>query len=123
MAPERRKSQEVLVPFEKIWCPEFSRLRKLKEKTLVGLKNDVNAKVEELGNFFIISGNTDSPLEVEVLEDFCWGISLGDVKAGRGRTGIQRIAWVDERDCFLELEGSGDARQHENPLTATGLFR
>jgi hypothetical protein len=123
MAPRRRKGQNVLVPYEKKWCPEFSRLRKLNEKTLVELKKDFNADVEDLGNIFIVSGNTDSPLEVEVLKDFCRGTSLEDVKAGTGGAGIQRVVWLDERACFPDLEGSGDARQHENPLTATGLFR
>jgi hypothetical protein len=123
MAPGWRKGQEVPVPCEKNWCPEFSRLRKRNEKTLVELKKNVNADVEDLGNIFIVSGNTDSPLEVEVLEDFCRGTSLEDVKAGTGRAGIQRVVWVDERTCFPDREGSGDARQHENPLTATGLFR
>lgn len=107
----------------KIWCPEFSKLRKLNEKTLGELKTELNADEEHLSNPFICSGNENYPLEVEVLGDFCRGISLEDVKAGRGRAGTQKAVWVDERNGSPNLEGSGDARKHENPLTATGLFR
>jgi hypothetical protein len=107
----------------KIWCPEFSSLRKLHEKTWSELKTKLNADEEHLRNLFIISGDEDSPLELEVLRDFCRGISLEDVKAGRGRAGTQRVVWVDERNGSPDLGGSGDARKHENPLTATGLFR
>lgn len=111
------------VPSQKNWCPEFSRLRKLNERTLVEVRKNVNANVEDVGTIFIVSGNSDSPLEVEVLEDFCRGTSLEDVKVGKGRAGTQRVVWIDERNGSPDLEGSGDARQHENPLTATGLFR
>jgi hypothetical protein len=123
MALEWRERQEVPVPSQKNWCPEFSRLRKLNERTLVEVKKNVNANVEDVGTIFIISGNSDSPLEVEVLEDFCRSTSLEDVKVGRGSAGTQRVIWNDERNGTPDLEGSGDTREHENPLTATGLFR
>jgi len=123
MAPSWREGQELALPFEKTWCPEFSRLRKFNERTLAEVEKNIGAKVADLGTIFIVSGNDDSPLEVEVLEDFCRGTSLEDVKVGRGRAGTQRVVWLDERNGTEGLEGSGDARQHENPLTATGLFR
>jgi hypothetical protein len=110
-------------PGWKTWCPEFSTLRQLNEKTLGELKEKLNADEKNLGNFFIVSGNEDSPLEVEVLEDFCRGTSLEDIKAGRGRAGTQRVVWIDERNGSPDLEGSGHAKLCKNPLTATGLFR
>ena len=125
MALERRGGQEVPVPVpsHKNWCPEFSRLRKLNERTLVEVKKNVNANVADVGTIFIISGKGDSPSDVEVLENFFQSTSIEDVKVGRGRAGTQRVVWIDERDGAPDLEGSGDARQHENPLTATGLFQ
>jgi hypothetical protein len=113
----------------KKWCPEFSRLRQINELTLGEFKKKVytdstdDADVEDLRNLSILIGNKDPPLEAEVLEDFCRGTNLEDVKAGRGRAGIQRVVWIDERTSFPDLQGSGVARQHENPLTATGLLR
>lgn len=110
----------------KIWCPEFSTLRELHEQTLVEVKTTCNADEEHLENILMVFENGDSPLEVEVLgdlADFCRGTSLEDVKAGRGTAGTQRVVWVDERSGSHDLKGSGDAREHENPLTATGMFR
>jgi hypothetical protein len=105
------------------WCPEFSTLRKIKEETLGELKEKLNVDEEEPRNLFMLSGTEDSPLEIELLEDFCRSTTLEDVKAGRGKAGTQRIVWLDERNGCPDLKGNGEARQHENPLTATGLFR
>jgi hypothetical protein len=107
----------------KTWCTEFSIPRKVNEETLAELKQKVKADLRDLPNLFMLSGNKDSPLEVEVLEDFCRGTSLEDVRAGIGSAAHQRVVWIDERDGFRNLNGSGAAREHENPLTATGLFR
>jgi hypothetical protein len=107
----------------KTWCPEFSRIRKINEERLSDLKTKLNADMNDLRNLFMLSGNTDAPLEVEVLGDFCRGTNLEDVKAGIGSAGTERVVWIDERNGFPDLKGSGQARQHENPLTATGLLR
>jgi hypothetical protein len=107
----------------KTWCSEFSELRTVNEETLAEVKKKVEADLGDLPNLFMLSGNTDSPLEVEVLEDHCRGTSIEDVKAGKGRAGIERVVWIDERKGFPGLKGRGDAREHDNPLTATGLFR
>jgi hypothetical protein len=123
MAPGSRDSQEVPGHFGKTWCPEFSKLRTINETTLVELEKKLNANVADLGTIFIVPGIGESPLEVEMLEYFCRGTSLEDVKGGRGRAGTQRIVWLDERNGSVDLEGSGHARRHANPLTATGLFR
>jgi hypothetical protein len=105
------------------WCPEFSRRRKIKEETLGGLKEKLDADEEEPRNLFMLSETEDSPLEIEVLEAFVRGTTLEDVETGRGRTGTQRVVWIDERNGFPDLKGSGEARRHDNPLTAAGLFQ
>jgi hypothetical protein len=109
--------------FENSWYPDFSRLRNhYDDKALAEFKKKVEADGGELGFFFMDSGDT-SPCEVEVLEDFCRGISLKDVELGVGTAGYRRAVWLDDRDSSPDLKGSGDARQYENPLTATGLCR
>jgi hypothetical protein len=112
------------------WCSEFSRFRKIKEETLGELKKKINADEDEPRNLFMLSGTEDIPLEIEVVEDFCRGTTLEDVRVGRGGAGAQRVVWLDERNGLidestglLDLNGSGGARHHENPLTATGLLR
>lgn len=115
--------QAVPVLFEEKWCPEFFLRRTVHEKGLAEMKHSVNADIEDLKNIFIVSGNTDSPLEAELLGDFCRGSSLEDLQAGRGHAGTQKVVWLDERSCQSNLVGPGEARRHENPLTATGLFR
>jgi hypothetical protein len=107
----------------KIWCPEFSGFRKIKEVRLSELKKKLNADEEDLRNLFILSGNKYAPLEVEVLAELCRGTSLRDVKAARGSAGTQRVVWIDERNGVPDLKGRGDARQHDKLLTATGLLR
>jgi hypothetical protein len=82
---------------------------------------EVNADGDDVGIFFIDSRNSASPCEVEVLEDFCQSISLEDVESGISTAGHRRVVWLDDSDSSLDLAGSGDARQHKNPLTATGL--
>ncbi|KAF2194232.1 hypothetical protein K469DRAFT_651442 [Zopfia rhizophila CBS 207.26] len=105
------------------WHSEFSRIRNLHDDgTLVDLKKKVDADGDELG-IFMDSGVTDSQYEMEVLEDFCRGISLEDIESGLNTAGSRRAVWIDDREGNLELEGSGNPRQYENPLTATGLFR
>jgi hypothetical protein len=123
MASEKKNRPEV--SFENSWYSEFSRLRNLNDdKTLVEFKKKVGAAGDDLGIFFMDSEDTASPCEVEVLEAFCRGISLEDVESGIGTAaGHRRAVWLDDRDISPDVEGSGEARQYENPLTATGLCR
>lgn len=110
--------------FEKTWDPDFSEFRKVvDEKLLVDLKEEVNADGDNLRYFFTDSGDTVPQTEIELLEDFCQDTSLEDVKLGKSSAGSKRVIWIDDRSTSdLDLIGGGDARQHENPLTATGLL-
>jgi hypothetical protein len=108
---------------ENSWYQDFSRLRNLDDdETLVEARKRVDADGDDLGIFFMDSRDEAPPCEVEVLEDFCRGISLEDVESGIGAAGHRRAVWLDDRNS-LDLEGSGDTRQYETPLTATGLIR
>src|SRR2546423_5707022 len=121
MVSEQKDHLEVC--FENSWWPDFSRLRKLHDdETLVEVKKKVDADGDDLGIFFMDCGDAASRCEVEVLEEFCRGVSLGDVESGIGTAGHRRAVWLDDRGS-PDLEGSGDARKYENPLTATGLRR
>jgi hypothetical protein len=109
---------------ENSWHPEFSILRLLHDdEKLVEFKKKVDADGDDLGIFFMDHLDTASPCEIEVFEDFCRGISFKEVAKGAGTAGTRRAVWLDDRGNSLDLEGSGDARQYENPLTATGLYR
>ena len=108
---------------ENSWYPEFSREIR-HSRTLVDIRNEEFDSVEDsLEIFFSASENIDSPFEVKELKDFCWGNSLADVIAGKGPAGLERIAWIDDRNSGPGLEDSKDAREYRNPLTAAGLFR
>jgi hypothetical protein len=75
--------------FENSWYPGFSRLRNLHDdKTLVEVKKKV-ADGNDLGIYFMDSGDTASPREFEVLEELCW-ISLDDVELGIGIAGHRK---------------------------------
>ena len=124
MFPEKKDQLEEC--FENSWYPEFSRLRNLHDdKTLVEVKKKVNADGDDIGIFFKDSGDTASPCEVEVVEDFCQGTKLEDVESGNGTAGYRRAVWLHDSvsRCSPDLEGSGCVRQHEIPMTATGLQR
>jgi hypothetical protein len=109
---------------EKIWDAEFSELRKVDDEILlVDLKEDVDADGDNIGYLCADSEDTASPSEVELLEDFCRDTSLKDVKSGLSSAGNRRVIWVDDRSTNdLDAIGGGNARQHENPLTPTGLL-
>src|SRR5271163_1123011 len=110
--------------FENSWYLDFSRRRNLDDdETCVKLKKKVNADGDDLGHFFVDFGDAASRYEVEVVDDFCRGISLEDVESGIGTDYRAPRVWLDDRDSGSDLEGSGDARQYENPLTARGLKR
>jgi len=122
MASEQKDYLEVC--FENSWYADFSRLRKLDDdETLVEVKKKFDADGDDLGIFFMDSGDAASRYEVEELKDFCRGISLEDVESGIGTAGHRRAVWLDDRSSSQDLERSGHTRQYENPLTATGLRR
>jgi hypothetical protein len=109
---------------ENNWCPEFSTFRKIHDdKRLVDVREE---QLDAVGNnieiFFATSGNMDSRSELEEVKDFCRDESLTDVITGKGPAGLQRIAWIDDRNSGPYL-GSKAARDYKNPITATGLFR
>lgn len=109
--------------FSDSWCEEFSVPRKINnERRLVELRKEQEADGNDLGIFFFDSEDTAAPLEVHVVESFCQSTSFQDVKNGKGLAGSRRAAWLDDRNS-PDLEGSGETREYENPLTATGLLR
>ena len=60
--------------FENSWYLDFSILRNLDDdETLVEVKKKVDADGDDLGIFFMDSGDAAPRCEVEVLEDFCRG--------------------------------------------------
>jgi hypothetical protein len=106
------------------WCSEFSTISSILDtQKLVDVREGRVTVGDNLAIFSATSGNIDSRFEVEELEYFCRGVSLADVVAAKGPAGNQRIAWMDDRISGPGLEESKVAREHENPLTATGLFR
>jgi hypothetical protein len=120
-----RKADKPFSNAEKSWYPEFSTYRKIHDnRILVEVrKEELHTFGDNLGIFCAASGNIGSRFEVEVLENFCHGANPTDVIAGKGPAGYQRIVWIDDRNSSSSSEKRGDARQHKNPLTATGLFR
>jgi hypothetical protein len=119
MLPEKREHLEE--GFENSWQPEFSIRRKFFNDTTYASERMIDGDEDILG--FFDSMDMASPCEVEVLEEFCRGISLEDLASGRGAAGCRRAVWLDDRCGDLDLIGSGQARQYINPLTATGLYR
>jgi hypothetical protein len=110
--------------FRKIWDPEFSEFRKVvDEKLLIDLKEEVDAEGEgeNLRYFTTDFVDTAPQTEIELLEGYCQGTSLEDVKSWKSPAGSKRVIWINDRS--IELAGGGKARQYENPLTATGLLR
>jgi hypothetical protein len=111
---------------ENFWYPEFSTFRTLHNKTtLCDVKSRCNEIYdgEEIGIFFTDSGDEHSPREFEVLTRFCRGTCLEDVISRKGAAGELRVVWMDERTSSPAETKCELARQHDNPLTATGLYR
>ncbi|KAH8797591.1 hypothetical protein F5882DRAFT_287248 [Hyaloscypha sp. PMI_1271] len=65
----------------------------------------------------------DSSLDdkVEDVRDFCKVASLEELEAGRGASGQQQTAWLDDRSCPT-TDGIPGTREYKNPLTATQLY-
>jgi hypothetical protein len=122
MAAEKRGYP--LMCFANNWDPVFSTHRDLKDddESFVEARRGIGAGGDDLSIFLQDSEDSGSPCEVEEVREFCQGASLEDLKAGTGRAGQRQAAWLDDRNS-PHLTGSGDARQYENPLTATGLYR
>jgi hypothetical protein len=111
---------------EKSWYPEFSTFRKIHDSSRlveVRKEEELDTVGDSLGIFCAPSGNIGSRFEIELLENFCRSTIARDVIAGKGPAGYQRIVWIDDRNSSSPSEKGGDARQHKNPLTATGLYR
>jgi hypothetical protein len=122
MGSKKRAPQEAC--FDNSWYSGFSRLRDLRDgNTLVDDRKKMNADGDFLDIFFRDSDKTASLCEVEVLADFCRGMSLEEVVSCLGTAGHRRAVWLDDRENNPDLEGSGDARQYGNPLTASGLYQ
>ncbi|TVY59342.1 hypothetical protein LCER1_G000736 [Lachnellula cervina] len=106
------------------WHPHFSSLRRIAAPdTHVEIMKRLGVDGSELDMFLGSYEDTQSRCAAEVVEEFCRGVCFGDVVRAKGRAGQWRSAWLDDRSCIPELEGRGNARQYENPLSATGLYR
>lgn len=117
-----------LPDFSKSWYLQFSTIRKLQErKSHVNLLKELHAEGDELDMFLADAGHTNSRCAVDVIKQFCQGICLDHVVGAKGRAGLWRSVWLDDRNhnwtCIPELEKGGDARRCENPLSATGLYQ
>jgi hypothetical protein len=108
--------------FENGWHPEFSSPRMREDDTAFA---DSETLVDGDENIleFLNSENTTSPFEVEVIEEFCRGESLGDLVSGIGTAGHRKAAWLDDRGGSPDPTRSGHVRRYDNPMTATGLYR
>jgi hypothetical protein len=109
--------------FENSWHPEFSSPRIYEDDTALSDSETMIDGDEDILGFFLNSGNTTFPCEVEVIEEFCWGASLGDLVSGIGTAGHRKAAWLNDRGGSPDLTGIGHKRQYDNPMTATGLYR
>jgi hypothetical protein len=61
-------------------------------------------------------------VQVDEAREFCRNVSLKGLRLGDGLAGYERASWVDDR-CFSQKEKKWIVRKHENPLTATSLYR
>lgn len=123
MLCEKREHPEVC--FVKGWYPDFSWPRNLHyDEASMDSHSMLGDDRDDL-NILLSTGfgNPASSCEVEILEGFCRGTTLEDIALGIGLAGGLRTVWLDDRGSSPDLNGSGDARQYENPLTATGLYR
>lgn len=109
--------------FETSWPQEFSIRRNVHDdRILVEIRKDFNLNGDDLDIFFADSEDTTSRCAVEVVGNFCRCTKLEAVTRGRGRSGHFRNIWLDERSCIPDLKGSGNAREHNNPLTSFGAY-
>lgn len=74
----------------------------------------VDAERDDVDIFWTDHEGALSSFDVEVVKDFCEGVSLDDLKSGNGTAG-KRAAWLDDR-CAHRT-----GKKH-NAVTA-GLFR
>lgn len=110
--------------FGNSWCEEFSSPRPINdEERLVEARKAQHSDGDEVDIFFIDSQDTAAPLEVDVVGSFCEGTNLENVEKGKGSAGGLRTVWLDDRNSSPALQGSGETREYENPLTPTGLLR
>lgn len=56
------------------------------------------------------------------IEEFCRGVEFENLVTGSGDAGYRRAAWLDDRQ-FCNGKNGGNVREHQNPLTATSLYR
>ncbi|PVH68613.1 hypothetical protein DL98DRAFT_599379 [Cadophora sp. DSE1049] len=110
--------------FGNSWCREFSSPRPINDKErLVEARKAQHSDGDEVDIFFIDSQDTAAPLEDDVVGSFCGGTNLENIEKGKGSAGGLRTVWLDDRSNFPALQGSGEPREYENPLTPTGLLR
>ena len=110
--------------YTKEWNPEFSKDRGFKDqRPHVETKRGINAALDGVGlGFFLTDIEDELPSRaVEELEEFCQNVVVEDLGSGKGSAGQRRDAWLDDRS--RGPTGSRYIRKHENPLTATGLYR
>jgi hypothetical protein len=118
---EKRDNPEICP--ENSWPSDFSRRRNPPDDiSFVDSHKMVGFDGDDLGIFCMDYGNPFYSCEVEVIEEFCGHMDHEELVEGIGLAGCWRTVWLDDRGSPY-LNGSGEARQYENPLTATGLYR
>jgi hypothetical protein len=105
--------------YAKHWDPVFAKDRSFKysDRSHVQLKRTIGHTGDGVDLFFQDSESFILDDEVEEIREFCKNVPLEDLKAGRGWSGQQRSAWLDERSR------NSQTREHKNPLTATELYK
>lgn len=119
------KNSLMLDLFSKEWNPEFSRKRHFdtfSRSSWVDRTRAIGADGDGI-RLFLEYCETSVPSSMAVeIEDFCDDTTLIDLQSGSGAAGRRRGAWLDDRSALSSTRRC-EATDHQNPLTATALYR
>ena len=113
-----------LARFKNYWHPSFSIHNDIiggDDQSAVDIQRAAGVVLDTMTIFLECDTNLVPP-DIEDVQRYCEGANDENVESGVGDAGALQNAWLDERNS-PHLNGSGHTRKHENPLTATGLFR
>jgi hypothetical protein len=127
--------------YAKEWDPVFSQDREFNDdKFFVDIIRNIGAADDDIGYFWRDGQQSEDSLtfsKFEVVEKFCKNANLQDLKSGTLSETQRRGGWLDDRsllDVGCPFRGCNDlncghlttktlVRNHNNPLTGTGLYR